>query len=79
MMGKALTDLSDLDQHVKRVYKVREHPRGNKKNKEEDVCPCCCEDRCAKICVGLELLRKRLMENHLLRETAEELLGDLKA
>lgn len=30
-VGKALVDPIKLDQHVKRVYKVREQPRGDEK------------------------------------------------
>lgn len=30
-VGKALVDLIKLDQHVKRVCKVRERPRGDEK------------------------------------------------
>lgn len=37
-VGKALVDLIKLDQHVKRVCKVRERPRGDeKKVKQKEV------------------------------------------
>lgn len=39
-VGKALTDLSDLGQHVKSVSKIKEQARGDKKKSEteEEVC-----------------------------------------
>lgn len=38
-VGTALAGLGNLDQHVKRVCKVRDHPQGDKKKvKQRKVC-----------------------------------------
>lgn len=58
-IGKALWDLSDLAQHVKRVCKVRGHPRGEesmvRRGRGLSELP---EDKCGEIYADLKFLRK---------------------
>lgn len=58
-IGKALWDLSDLAQYVKRVCKVRGHPRGDesmvRRGRGLSGLP---EDKCGGIYADLKFLRK---------------------
>lgn len=57
IVGRALSDLSDLDQHIKCLCEVRKQPRGDtKKQSSRRGESGSLEDNCDKTCVELEFL-----------------------
>lgn len=63
-VGKALTDLCDLDGNVKRGHAVREQPRRERWSWGRDL-SCLSEDKYGKICVELEFPRKIFIESQV--------------
>ena len=60
-VGEALSDLSDLDQHVKCICKIVEQLKSvRKKTKERKWYVCVPESQCGKICVEAKFLKKKI-------------------